>query len=81
MNFAELLRAYGLELPSPLFIAGMILFSIVGMVGWTHGRRAKLSTPKWIGVALMFFPYVAPQTWLLYTVGVGLCGWLYVVWE
>jgi uncharacterized membrane protein YdcZ (DUF606 family) len=81
MSFAEMLRAYGLELPSPAFIAGAILFGIVGMVGWSHGRRRKLARPKWIGVALMFYPYATPQTWLLYLVGVGLTGWLYVAWE
>lgn len=81
MNFDDLLRTSGLELPSPAYIAGAILFGIVGMVAWYHGRRRKLPKPKWIGVALMFFPYVAPQTWLLYTVGAALCGWLYFAWE
>ena len=81
MEFAELLRASGLELPSPAAIAGAILFGIVGLVAWRHGRRAKLPKPKWIGVALMVYPYATPQTWLLYLVGIALCGWLYFVWE
>ena len=81
MEFAELLRASGLVLPSPAAIAGAILFGIVGLVAWRHGRRAKLPKPKWIGVALMVYPYATPQTWLLYLVGIALCGWLYFVWE
>jgi hypothetical protein len=81
VSVAELLQAFGLEIPSATYIAGVILFSIVGMVAWYHGRHRKLPRPKWIGVALMFYPYAVPQTWLLYTVGVALCGWLYVAWE
>ena len=50
-------------------------------MAWRHGRRAKLPKPKWIGVALMVYPYATPQTWLLYLVGIALCGWLYFVWE
>ncbi len=76
-----MLRAFGVELPGPWFIAGAILFGIVGMAGWHHGRRAKLARPKWIGVALMFYPYATPQTWLLYVVGIALSGWLYFAWE
>lgn len=76
-----MLQAFGLELPSPAYIVGAILFGIVGMVAWSHGRRAKLPKPKWIGVALMFFPYATPQTWLLYLAGGALCGWLYFAWD
>ena len=76
-----MLQASGLELPTPAFIVGAVLFGLVGMVAWSHGRRRKLPKPKWIGVALMFFPYATPQTWLLYLVGTALCGWLYFAWE
>lgn len=81
MGFGEFLQAFGLEIPSPAYIAGAIVFGIVGLVAWRHGRRAKLPRPKWIGVALMVYPYATPQTWLLYLVGAALCGWLYLVWE
>ena len=81
MGFAEFLQASGLELPSAAYILGAVLFSIVGLVAWRHGRRTKLAKPKWIGVALMFYPYATPQTWLMYSVGAGLCAWLYFVWE
>lgn len=81
MEPGELLRTLGLEIPSPAYIAGAILFGIVGLVAWRHGRRAKLPKPKWIGVGLMVYPYATPQTWLMYLVGAALCGWLYFVWE
>ncbi|MFC5500191.1 hypothetical protein ACFPOE_21795 [Caenimonas terrae] len=81
MSFTDMLQAFGLEIPSPPYIVGAILFGIVGLAAWRHGRRAKLPRPKWIGVALMFYPYVTPQTWLMYLVGAGLCVWLYFVWQ
>ncbi len=81
MSFGEFLRASGLELPSPVYIIGAVLFGIVGWIAWRHGRRASLGQPKWIGVALMVFPYATPQTWLLYLVGSALSVWLYFAWE
>jgi hypothetical protein len=32
---------------------------------------------KWIGVALMLYPYIVPDTWLMYVVGMALCGACY----
>ena len=29
----------------------------------------------------MLYPYAVPQTWLLWAVGAGLCGWLYTQWN
>ena len=81
MSFGEFLRASGLDLPSPAYIIGALLFGIVGWIAWRHGRRASLGKPKWIGVALMLFPYATPQTWLMYLVGSALSVWLYFVWE
>ncbi len=81
MSFDEFLRAAGLDLPSPAYIIGAVLFGIVGWIAWRHGRRASLGKPKWIGVALMLFPYATPQTWLMYLVGSALSVWLYFVWE
>lgn len=81
MGFAEFLQTSGLEIPSAGYILGAVLFGIVGFVAWRHGRRTQLAKPKWIGVALMVYPYATPQTWLMYLVGCALCGWLYFAWE
>lgn len=81
MEFTEILRSSGLELPSPAYIAGAILFGIVGIVGWRHGRRTKQATPKWLGLTLMLYPYAVPQTWLMYLVGAALSAWLFFAWE
>jgi len=81
MGFSDFLKASGLGLPSPAYLIGMLLFSLVGWVAWRHGRRTQEAKPKWLGAALMFYSYVTPQTWLMWLVGAGLCGWLYFVWE
>jgi hypothetical protein len=79
MDALELLKASGLELPTPAYLIGMVLFSIVGMVAWAHGKRTKRPTAKWLGLGLMLYPYAVPQTWLLYLVGAVLSAW--VAWE
>lgn len=81
MNFLELLSASGLELPSPAYIAGAVVFGIVGLVAWNHGRKAARPKPKWIGLTLMLYPYATPQTWLMLVVGTVLCVWLYFTWD
>jgi hypothetical protein len=81
MSFPDFLRSSGLELPSLTFIVGSILFGLVGLVAWNHGRRTQRARPKWIGVALMLYPYVTPQTWLMLLVGSALCIWLYFAWD
>jgi len=77
MDSLSTLQSLGLELPSPAYIVGAILFGIVGMVAWYRGRRAQRPRTKWLGVALMFYPYVVPNTWLLYAVGAALCAGMY----
>ena len=81
MDFPTFLRSFGVEVPSLAFIVGAIVFGIVGAVAWRHGRRAGLPRPKWLGIALMLYPYATPQTWQLYLVGAALCTWLYFAWE
>lgn len=70
------LQSLGL-LPTPAYLAGLILFSIVGYVAYRYGKKTEQPTGKWIGVALMLYPYVTPETWQLYAVGGGLCAALY----
>ena len=73
----DTLQALGLTLPSPAYIIGAILFGIVGMVAFYYGRKRKYVVLKWLGVALMLYPYVISETWLLYIVGAGLCAACY----
>jgi hypothetical protein len=34
-----------------------------------YGRRTGRPRTRWLGVALMLYPHVKAQTWLLYAVG------------
>lgn len=78
MDELKTLQSMGLVLPSPAYLAGAFIFSIIGMVAYYYGKRASRRNPKWIGVALMVYPYAISETWMLYLVGCGLCVALYV---
>lgn len=77
----QMLKSSGLELPSPAYLIGILVFSLVGMVAWWHGKRTQRPTPKWLGLALMLYPYAVPQTWLLWLVGAALTGWTVWSWD
>jgi hypothetical protein len=77
MQELEELQSLGLTLPSPAYIFGVLLFSFIGIGVFAYGRKHKRQPVKWIGVALMLYPYVTPATWALYLVGCGLCAALY----
>lgn len=68
----------GLELPSMAYIVGALLFSTIGFVAWRYGKKRQFIRVKWLGLGLIFYSYFAFETWILYAVGVTLCGALYV---
>jgi hypothetical protein len=72
------LDALGITLPSTAYIIGVLIFGIVGYVVYRYGKKMSLQATKWIGVALMLYPYAISTTWLLYTVGAALCIGAYV---
>jgi hypothetical protein len=78
MDDLKTLEAMGFTLPSLPYLIGAILFSIIGYAAYRYGKKASFATTKWIGVALMFYPYVISETWLMYAVGLGLCAGLYI---
>jgi len=77
MQELEQLQSLGLTLPSPAYIFGVLLFSFIGIGVFAYGRKRKRNAVKWIGLALMLYPYLTPTTWALYLVGGGLCAALY----
>ena len=81
MDEIKNLESLGLLLPSPAYIVGAILFGIIGYVAFRRGRKTTSPALTWTGVVLMVYPYAVPQTWLLWLVGAGLCGWLYTKWN
>ena len=77
MDPLDTLTALGIELPTPAYIVGAIVFGLIGLVAWRIGRREARPRTKWIGVGLMFYPYAVSNTWLLYAVGAALCAGLW----
>ncbi len=73
-----ILEELGITLPSRAYWIGALVFSIIGYGGYRYGKKASLRTTKWIGIALMLYPYVVWETWLMYTVGAALCIGLYL---
>lgn len=78
MDNLDTLAAAGLDLPSPAYLVGAVLFGIIGYAAYRYGKKAELPYPKWIGVVLMLYPYVVTRTWAMYVVGCALCAALYV---
>jgi len=68
-----------ITLPSPAYIVGAILFGLFGLFAYFYGKRRQHRATKWLGVALMLYPYVVWTTGLLYVVGVVLtaAAWFY----
>jgi len=74
MDQLKALQSLGLELPSPAYLFGLLLFGVLGMAAWGYGRKRGLPRCKWLGAALMFYPYLVSSTAMLYGVGVALCA-------
>lgn len=72
MDELRTLQTMGLTLPSPAYLAGLGLFGLIGLVAWTSGRRHARPTRRWLGLALMLYPYAVDRTWLLWAVGTAL---------
>jgi hypothetical protein len=75
------LQSLGIDLPSPLYLLGLIVFGVVGYVAFRRGGKTARPPLKWVGVATMLYPYVVPQTWLLWLVGVAATGWIWMNWN
>ena len=77
MDELKAVESLGLTLPSPAYLFGSLLFGIIGIAAYRYGKKAELAAQKWIGIALMLYPYGVSETWMLYVVGAGLCVALY----
>jgi hypothetical protein len=78
MEQLSTLQSLGLSLPSPAYLFGAVVFGLVGLGAWRYGKKTERSRTKWLGVALMFYPYAIAQTWLLYVVGMAFCVGVFV---
>lgn len=78
MELIDTLRDLSIELPSAAYIIGVLVFGIIGMVAFWKGRKLKRPRVKWLGVALMLYPYVVWNTTMIYVAGLALCVALWV---
>lgn len=78
MDELKTLESMGFTMPSETYLAGLILFSILGWAAYRYGKKTSKTTTKWLGVALMLYPYLITETWQLYSVGTALCVAVYL---
>jgi hypothetical protein len=78
MDELNALAGLGLALPTPAYLIGAILFGLIGFAAYRYGKRQSRQKVKWIGVALMLYPYAISGTAMLYAVGAALCLGLYL---
>jgi hypothetical protein len=69
------------KFPTPAYLLGLIVFGLVGYVAYRRGRKAEKPALMWVGIATMLYPYVVPQTWLLWLIGAAATGWIYFDWS
>jgi len=71
------LDSLGLALPSAAYLAGAVLFGLLGYAAFRFGRSQGRTFYLWGGLALMLYPYGVSDTWLLWLLGVGLCALMF----
>lgn len=72
-NYAATASALGFVMPSVGYIVGAVVFSIVGYIIYRLGRRTQNTYLAILGGVLMLFTYVVTDTFLVYSIGAGLC--------
>ena len=78
MDNLQALQSFGISLPSPAYIVGAILFGLAGIAAYRYGKRSGRWKSKWLGIALMLYPYAISRTWMLYVVGIALCAGIFI---
>jgi hypothetical protein len=68
------MQAMGLTWPTPAYLFGLVVFGLIGWVAFRYGGKRNRPVTRWIGLALMLYPYVVSRTWLLFAVGLALCA-------
>lgn len=64
--------AGGFQLPEPLALVGMVMFSLLGMWAIKEGRREANIKQLLLGIALVGYSYLTPEAWQVWLVGVVL---------
>ncbi len=61
-----------IELPEPLALFGMVLFSLIGMWAFKEGRREANIKLLLLGIALLGYSYFFSRAWQVWAIGTGL---------
>ncbi len=61
-----------MELPEPLALVGMVLFSLLGFWALKEGRREANIKQLLLGIALLAYSYFVSEVWLVWVIGIGL---------
>jgi hypothetical protein len=75
------LEALGLVLPGPAYIVGAVVFGLIGLAAFQIGRTRHRPRTRWLGLALMLYPYLVPDVRWMYAIGVALTTWVVLDWR
>jgi len=59
---------------------GQILFGAIGLAAFVYGKKQSSFKTMLLAVAIMGFPYVVSETWMLYAIG-GVLTLLLFLWK
>ncbi|HEY0368034.1 MAG TPA: hypothetical protein VGC85_00425 [Chthoniobacterales bacterium] len=59
-------------------LIGGLVFSSIGLVAFTYGKRMQVWRAMLLGIALMVYPYFVSSLLVLYSLGAALTGALFV---
>lgn len=59
---------------------GQILFGAIGLAAFVYGKKQSSFKTMLLAVAIMGFPYVVSETWMLYAIG-GVLTSLLFLWK
>jgi hypothetical protein len=57
-----------------------ILFGAIGLAAFVYGKKQSSFKTMLLAVAIMGFPYVVSETWMLYAIG-GVLTLLLFIWR
>ena len=57
---------------------GQILFGAIGLAAFVYGKKQSSFKTMLLAVAIMGFPYVVSETWMLYAIGGVLTSLLFI---
>lgn len=60
-------------LPTPAALITGSIFNLIGLFVFWRGRRSLNRRLKWVGIALILYPLLVAETWVICLLGLLLC--------